>query len=698
MPVTFGSVGDIISVCLLVKDLVDALDKARGSKAEYQSLIRELWILDRSLLEIDLLARTHGGGATPELEALCETAKKAVDRCRNLLDESNARKQDAILKSINDRLDDTNRLIACGSLVTANIAEALRLDWLRQLGTELKVFMRRIIAMNIATYHAVISIQAALPSRLERSLIEEPFVLEDAIGRIAPVHLQFVTSWDAFNAVLEIRFRDMQGSKKVKQKQYGLQDRATKRDIHQSQSWERAFLPGQRIEMSFLFDTQESENSQGIVTCPGCQTLSTSPTHVEIQCENCRMWFRRFTILQDVDPPPQVPVPSPWRSGSKFGKSGFTGMISGPVRSGKRRVAPADVDGEDDFREFKRSGSTESNHVNRMDIDQVAPKKEKYWDPKWFPRQKSAIGSEQPRISFFGDKPVDEDSPGVGPECLSWRRDAIEIIPDRVLIECPCLTAPKLQVYSQLFHHLDPAILTVEEIHSAKESLAITVWSRAQVDPSSTGDSLWSRTAHPDDFIWPLCALSVYVSTKKLLGIDKIDGNLVAPSRVLRGTWFQLPNTDTEFYGASIGRWIFDWTCHYFNEEALLRAALKFWNTIYTTEKNMLTLVHSRNERRRFLEKADLNFSHSIVCYRCFWWQLHEIMTTIRTPNGEDFNGITSLVVEDYAKAFLKRFFFPTPGDVGGSYKDNVALLERCSMYFATELAELMHGEEKEAR
>ncbi|KAH5540271.1 hypothetical protein HBI27_106670 [Parastagonospora nodorum] len=150
------------------------------------------------------------------------------------LDESNARKQDAILKSINDRLDDTNRLIACGSLVTANIAEALRLDWLRQLGTELKVFMRRIIAMNIATYHAVISIQAALPSRLERSLIEEPFVLEDAIGRIAPVHLQFVTSWDAFNAVLEIRFRDMQGSKKVKQKQYGLQDRATKRDIHQS--------------------------------------------------------------------------------------------------------------------------------------------------------------------------------------------------------------------------------------------------------------------------------------------------------------------------------------------------------------------------------------------------------------------------------------------------------------------------------
>lgn len=87
MPITCGSAGDIISVCILVKDLVDALDKARGSKAEYRSIIRELWILDRVLLEIELLARTHGGGATPELEALCVTAAKAVSRCKELVAE-----------------------------------------------------------------------------------------------------------------------------------------------------------------------------------------------------------------------------------------------------------------------------------------------------------------------------------------------------------------------------------------------------------------------------------------------------------------------------------------------------------------------------------------------------------------------------------------------------------------------------------
>jgi hypothetical protein len=85
MSITFGAVGDIISVCLLVKDLVEALDSARGSKAEYQSAIRELWILDRALLEIDLLSRVHGDGATPELRSLCVTAKQAVSRCRDLV-------------------------------------------------------------------------------------------------------------------------------------------------------------------------------------------------------------------------------------------------------------------------------------------------------------------------------------------------------------------------------------------------------------------------------------------------------------------------------------------------------------------------------------------------------------------------------------------------------------------------------------
>jgi hypothetical protein len=80
MPITFGSVGDILSVCLIVKDLVAALDDSRGSSAEYREAIRELWGLDRALLEVDLLSRTCE--STIEMNALFSAAKKAAADCR----------------------------------------------------------------------------------------------------------------------------------------------------------------------------------------------------------------------------------------------------------------------------------------------------------------------------------------------------------------------------------------------------------------------------------------------------------------------------------------------------------------------------------------------------------------------------------------------------------------------------------------
>jgi hypothetical protein len=80
MPITVGSVGDIISVSLLVKDLLIALNDSRGSAAEYQALTRELYILDTALLQVEQLSRSHA--ATPELYALYETAKQTATKCQ----------------------------------------------------------------------------------------------------------------------------------------------------------------------------------------------------------------------------------------------------------------------------------------------------------------------------------------------------------------------------------------------------------------------------------------------------------------------------------------------------------------------------------------------------------------------------------------------------------------------------------------
>ena len=83
MPITFGAVGDIISVSLLIKDLVKCLDESRGSSVEYQAVIRELWSLDHALLEVELLFRSCKQSV--ELSGLSETANCCVEPCRKYI-------------------------------------------------------------------------------------------------------------------------------------------------------------------------------------------------------------------------------------------------------------------------------------------------------------------------------------------------------------------------------------------------------------------------------------------------------------------------------------------------------------------------------------------------------------------------------------------------------------------------------------
>ena len=121
--------------------------------------------------------------------------------------ETSSQEQQRLLDDVKNQLEENNQQIRAGNASIQKLSEVLRLDWIRQLGNDLKTFMRKIFVMNIATYKAILDIRGCLPSHLERSLYQEPFILEDAIGRIAPVHMQFINSWEAFDSVLELRFQ-----------------------------------------------------------------------------------------------------------------------------------------------------------------------------------------------------------------------------------------------------------------------------------------------------------------------------------------------------------------------------------------------------------------------------------------------------------------------------------------------------------
>lgn len=83
MPVTIGSVGDIISLSILIKSIVNSLDDSRGSSAEYQATIRELWNLDRALLQVELIFQSCE--QTMELNALRATAGQCAEQCRECI-------------------------------------------------------------------------------------------------------------------------------------------------------------------------------------------------------------------------------------------------------------------------------------------------------------------------------------------------------------------------------------------------------------------------------------------------------------------------------------------------------------------------------------------------------------------------------------------------------------------------------------
>jgi hypothetical protein len=173
-------------------------------------------------------------------------------------------------------IEENNRLVTAGNRLSGRIMDALRLEWLRNLGADLRTLMQKTYSMNVAIFQAVISIQGLLPSHLERTLIQEPFILEDAIGRLSPVHLQFICSWEAFEDVLEHRFRGLQGHNMVRDRLWVIQEVATYRDISREIPWETAFLPGQRVGMDLIFRKQAlSEEETGTTSCPNCKAPST---------------------------------------------------------------------------------------------------------------------------------------------------------------------------------------------------------------------------------------------------------------------------------------------------------------------------------------------------------------------------------------------------------------------------------------
>ena len=237
----------------------------------------------------------------------------------------------------------------------------LPLSHIRRSYLTWRIVFRKI---NSMTCNAIISLQARIPAQLDRSWTQEPVMLEDALGRVTRFHLEFIDCWEvgranlrylayqgwpfkAFESILEVRFRQLPGHRKIKQKEYALRSNINNKDIDYSTSFNRCFLPGQHYDMSMIFNAARAQNS-----CPACllDTGEASDARVKwwgihlwfslriltASSNGCGLWYQRIVeIMPDVSP-----VVEKTAASSK--------------RSSLKRQREADSESDDEPRQFRR--------------------------------------------------------------------------------------------------------------------------------------------------------------------------------------------------------------------------------------------------------------------------------------------------------------------------------------------------------
>jgi hypothetical protein len=124
--------------------------------------------------------------------------------------------QDATLDSLRTEIRNNSELASSMTSMIRVIHH--KFSFFTNLLFSVKSMLSRGLKLNLATYRAVLSIQESLSHSMDRTLIQDPFVLEDPLGRVAPVHLQFITSWKAFHAVLATRFEGLPGHDKIERR------------------------------------------------------------------------------------------------------------------------------------------------------------------------------------------------------------------------------------------------------------------------------------------------------------------------------------------------------------------------------------------------------------------------------------------------------------------------------------------------
>lgn len=317
MSVGFGfSVGDLVAGLKVIKDAVEAVKDTKGASADYAALVTEIAGLQDGLEAIDDLQL--GCRGLPKQQLAIE---RAIGACRKCVDDfmtsiskyqphlqnqtssviSSYRKirwalcknEDvAVFRARLERhTSSINMLILSlqaygqasaggGQFSSSSIVmpfhqtpDRATLNMLHNLSAEQRQCFEILMQQNKDLMRSVQGLQRMLQMQMTippQVLLQQPVILLDAFGKLAPFHLEFIDSLEVFTAVLKIRFRKegvrQPGLAKVDNREFTIQETRWRRPIDVEKPWSNVFQPGQEVDMSMVFHRLESPSS----TCPGC--------------------------------------------------------------------------------------------------------------------------------------------------------------------------------------------------------------------------------------------------------------------------------------------------------------------------------------------------------------------------------------------------------------------------------------------
>ncbi|KAG0652061.1 hypothetical protein D0Z07_1460 [Hyphodiscus hymeniophilus] len=318
MSVGFGfSVGDFISALELVATVVDALREAGDASRRYRELIRQLDGLESVLLRVKRVELDESQHA--EHVAL----QQAASQCQQTVNEfwqkikkyqpmlgstgssrlkenwmkirwAVCKKEDinAFKSDVAAHTESIQLLLTTIQMSRANLLERkneqrslslagrIQAAYFECMNKISAVFEATSAQMNVQVFQVVLNIQnliTHIPAQVER---QQPVYLIDALGRHSPFHLEFIRSAEALTAVLQANFsKTGEARMKIGRGEFVIQNSITKRDINISDDWDKCFYPGQRVEMSVVFQRRWQAGS----SCPGCGMVCYGSAEADVQ-------------------------------------------------------------------------------------------------------------------------------------------------------------------------------------------------------------------------------------------------------------------------------------------------------------------------------------------------------------------------------------------------------------------------------